>query len=75
MDYQPISCDQHEQLELAVLRRTRLMLHLKDGHMLSGHALDVYTHAGAEWLKFNLAGIDEVVRLDQIKLIETLNHA
>lgn len=42
-DYQPISCMQHERLELAVLRRIPLKLQLKDGYTLSGRALDVYT--------------------------------
>lgn len=67
-EYQPISCAQHERLEFAVLRRIPLKLKLKNGRALSGLALDVYTQAGAEWLKFRDAdGMEELIRLDQIE--------
>ena len=74
-DYQPISCMQHERLEFAVLRRIPLKLRLKNGHTLSGRALDVYTEAGAEWLKFQTLGMEEIVRLDHIETIETVSEA
>jgi len=68
MDYQPISCMQHERLEFAVLRRIPLNLWLANGDSLNGLALDVYTQGGAEWLKFrDTAGVEQVIRLDQIK--------
>jgi transcriptional antiterminator Rof (Rho-off) len=68
MDYQPISCMQHERLEFAVLRRIPLKLRLANGTALEGQALDVYTQAGAEWLKFrDTAGVEQVMRLDQIQ--------
>ena len=69
MDYQPISCLQHERLEFAVLRRIPLKLQLKDGRTCTGHALDVYTQVGTEWLKFRTSGVEEIVRLDQIETI------
>lgn len=66
-DYQPISCLQHELLEFAVLQRIPLKLQLANGVALAGMALDVYTQAGAEWLKFrDAAGVEQVIRLDQI---------
>jgi len=69
-DYQPIPCAQHERLEFAVLRRIPLTLQLKDGRTLRGHALDVYTQAGAEWLKFRLAETGEMtIRLDAIEAV------
>jgi len=65
--YQPISCMQHERLEFAVLRRIPLKLQLANGDALAGMGLDVYTQAGAEWLKFRDAtGVEQVIRLDQI---------
>lgn len=68
MDYQPISCMQHERLEFAVLRRIPLKLRLASGVALEGLALDVYTQGGVEWLKFRDAtGVEQVIRLDQIK--------
>ncbi len=67
-EYQPISCAQHERLEFAVLRRWSLQLQLKDSRTVYGRALDVYTQAGAEWLKFrDTAGVEEQIRLDQIE--------
>jgi len=67
-DYQPIACMQHEKLEFAVLRHQKLHINLKDGSVLDGHALDVYTKDGAEWLKFrDDAGHESVIRLDQIQ--------
>ena len=66
--YQSISCMQHERLEFAVLRRLKLHIELNDGTALDGHALDVYTKEGAEWLKFrDDAGQESVIRLDQIQ--------
>lgn len=66
-DYQPIACIEHERLEFAVLRRIPLSLLLKDGRTLNGQALDVYTRAGAEWLKLRDAlGAEHVLRLDEI---------
>ena len=75
MDYQPISCMQHERLELAVLRRSSLKLRLKDGRVLRGQALDVYTQAGAEWLKFHISAMEKIVRLDHIETIEVVSEA
>lgn len=66
-DYQPIACVEHERLEFAVLRRIPLNLLLKDGRSLDGHALDVYTKDGAEWLKLQDAlGREHILRLDEI---------
>jgi len=68
MEYQPISCMQHERLELAVLRRTPLKLQIVNGTVLDGLVLDVYTQGGAEWLKFrDSMGVEQVIRLDQIQ--------
>ena len=70
MDYQPISCDQHEQLELAVLRRLALKLHLKDGRVLNGIAQDVYTYEQAEWLRFQDREAGEItLRLDTLEQV------
>ena len=68
MVYQPISCAQHERLEFAVLRRILLKLKLKNGRVVTGFAVDVYTEAGAEWLMFcDTAGAEALIRLDQIE--------
>jgi Rho-binding antiterminator len=70
-DYQPISCISHERLELAVLKKQWL-----DIHVLAGEAagmqhlmpLDVYAQAGVEWLKAQTeSGKTLTLRLDQIR--------
>ena len=66
-EYQPIACAQHERLEFAVLKHISLQLSLNDSRSFSGLALDVYTQAGAEWLKIrDVSGAEQVIRLDQI---------
>jgi len=53
-DYVPITCVDHDRLELAVLKRRKLYLRLRDGDgwtELDVLPLDVYTQAGAEWLR------------------------
>jgi Rho-binding antiterminator len=70
-EYQPISCVQHERLEFSVLRKIPLHLEYRQGLEKILHAvipLDVETRSGAEWLKFRVAGTDEIIeiRLDSI---------
>ena len=73
MDYQPITCEQHDRLEFAVLRRIPLHLKLRDGREVTGLALDVFTQDSAEWLKFrDTSGVEETLRLDQIKAFNEL---
>ena len=69
-DYQPIACMEHERLEFAVLRRFLIILVLKNGRILNGRALDVYTKEGAEWLKLReVTGTEHILRLDEIARI------
>jgi hypothetical protein len=60
----------HEQLELSVLRRQPLLLTCRaDAGEFHGKVvpLDVYTHEGAEWLRYRgMDGREAVVRLDHI---------
>lgn len=73
-DYQPIACIEHERLEFAVLRRIPLRLLLRDGRALNGRALDVYTQAGAEWLKLrDPLGTEHVLRLDEIAAVREVH--
>ncbi len=69
--YQPISCDEHDKLELAVMHHAALDLHLKGGRTVHGRARNVYTQDGAEWLEFSSRDEGEVtIRLDEIESIE-----
>ena len=74
--YQPIPCAQHERLEFSVLRRLELELeYWKDGMLQREkiRPLDVYTCAGAEWLKFKSeGGVAQEIRLDAINSFQEL---
>ncbi|MEW6612098.1 MAG: Rho-binding antiterminator [Pseudomonadota bacterium] len=49
--YEPVSCVFHEQLEMAARRRRPVGLRLKSGETLHGVIEDVWTEAGAEYLR------------------------
>ncbi len=70
-DYRPIPCAQHERLEYAVLKGTRLELRWLDArgeeHSDSIEPTDVTTRDGAEWLSWrNAEGESGCIRLDRI---------
>lgn len=76
--YQPISCDQHEQLEFAVLKHRHLQISYIDALQQQVNAeilpLDVYTAEAAEWLKLQYAdGRIEVIRLDMLLSVSELS--
>jgi len=71
LEYQPISCVQHERLEFSVLRKIPLLLEYRDGTekiRQSVLPLDVETRSGAEWLTFRRLDDEAVIeiRLDAI---------
>ena len=71
LEYQPISCAQHERLEFSVLRKIPLLLEYCQDSATIRHTvmpLDVATRNGAEWLKFREVDSNEVreIRLDAI---------
>ncbi|PWB58099.1 MAG: transcriptional antiterminator, Rof [Nitrosomonadales bacterium] len=71
IEYQPISCAQHERLEFSVLRKIPLQIEFRQGPEKIRQTvmpLDVATRSGAEWLKFRVSGTGEVIeiRLDSI---------
>ena len=71
-DYQPISCDDHDRLELAVMHATPLQMTYRDedGEVRTSSGIrvtDVKTQDKAEWLSFVLAtGETKTLRLDSI---------
>lgn len=70
-DYRPIACADHERLEFAALTRQWLELGV-DGARQRLLPLDVYTRDGAEWLRAEMEGGEQVtVRLDRLTLNET----
>lgn len=77
-DYNPISCDDHDRLELAVMHGTPLQITYRDaaGHTQTEthvRATDVTTKDGAEWLTFQFSsGETRALRLDWIVSFEQL---
>ena len=70
-DYVPIACVEHERLEFAVLRRQKLLLHMRDEsgseQTLIVLPTDVATRNQAEWLTYrDNSGAVGIVRLDRI---------
>jgi Rho-binding antiterminator len=70
-DYVPIACAVHEQLEFAVLKRTRLNLRYREGGQMIQETVlpvDVATCGGAEWLRIRRNdGSEAEIRLDAIE--------
>ena len=68
--YEPVSCDYHDQLEAAAMHREEVELEfdLEGAPQRSlGRVSDVYTAAGAEWVRFETAGGSQLeIRLDHI---------
>lgn len=77
-DYNPISCDDHDRLELAVMHSTPLQITYRDEAGLTQTetqvcVTDVQTRDGAEWLTFKLSsGETRTLRLDWIISFEEL---
>ncbi|MCS6786302.1 MAG: transcriptional antiterminator, Rof [Thiobacillaceae bacterium] len=69
--YIPIACAEHERLEYAVLRGLELDLTWREpgggARRARVRPLDVFTHAGAEWLRLQTkSGETLTLRLDRI---------
>lgn len=69
--YQPISCVNHERLELAVLKKQWLDIEIKSGKHPDRRRLlplDVYAREGTEWLEAQTeTGEKLVLRLDHLR--------
>jgi len=72
--YRAISCDLHDHLEIACLRRLRLQVELTDGTQVEGRALTtVSTPAKEEFLRLESADGVRDLRLDQLHAITALD--
>ncbi len=66
-----ITCAQHDYVEIACLYRMGLILTLRSGLVCRGVALDTVRNGqGEECLKLDNGGIEELVVLDQVQLME-----
>lgn len=64
--YQPINCDDYDNLELACQHHLILTLELKSGEVFKAKANDLITRKNVEYLIVDDAGAEREVRLDKI---------
>lgn len=64
--YQPINCDDYDNLELACQHHLLLTLTLKDGEELKAKASDLFSRKNVEYLLVDAAGETRELRLDKI---------
>ena len=64
--YQPINCDDYDNLELACQHHLVLTLELKSGEILKAKAGDLVSRKNVEYLIIEDAGSTREVRLDKI---------
>ena len=64
--YQPINCDDYDNLELACQHHLLLKLEMKDGEVLSAKANDLVSRKNVEYLVVDVAGAARELRLDKI---------
>lgn len=65
-EYQPINCDDYDNLELACQHNFILKLELRDGEALEAKAIDLRQSKGVEYLTIEQSGNQRDVRLDHI---------
>ena len=64
--YQPINCDDYDNLELACQHHLLLTLELKSGEVFKAQANDLVSRKNIEYLIVDEAGSTREVRLDKI---------
>jgi Rho-binding antiterminator len=64
--YQPINCDDYDNLELACQHHLILTLELKDGEVLKAKANDLLSRKNVEYLVVDVSGETRELRLDKI---------
>ncbi len=64
--YQPINCDDYDNLELACQHHLVLALELKDGEVLKAKASDLVSRKNVEYLIVEVSGESRELRLDKI---------
>ena len=64
--YQPINCDDYDNLELACQHHLVLTLSLKTGEVINAKASDLISRKNVEYLVVEIAGTTRELRLDKI---------
>ncbi|WP_029685223.1 Rho-binding antiterminator [Tatumella saanichensis] len=65
--YQPINCDDYDNLELACQHHLVLAIELKNGETLQAKASDLLTRKNVEYLVAEASGEPRQLRLDSIR--------
>jgi len=65
-EYQPINCDDYDNLELACQHKLVLQLVLRDGNKIEAQAVDLSLSKKVEYLHIKQGGEETKVRLDNI---------
>lgn len=70
-DYQPLSCDLHDELEIAALRQRLVQLYWRtpdgDSHSARGLIRAIDASGGEEYLRFEVEGDIQRIRLDWLE--------
>ena len=68
-----ISCNQHDYIEIVCMYHYPIKLTLKSGDIIEGVAADTQRNEqGVECIKIEIKGIEQLVVLDEIKILEVV---
>jgi Rho-binding antiterminator len=68
-DYEPVSCDYHDQLEAAAMHKREVRLEFEHNGVRQderGQIADVYSRDGEEFVQFKADNGELTIRLDKI---------
>ncbi|MGM3173927.1 Rho-binding antiterminator [Dickeya lacustris] len=65
-EYQPINCDDYDNLEATCQQQLTLTVELRDGEVVVGKASDILSRKNVEYLVLDSSGQQRELRLDHI---------
>ncbi|ACS86736.1 Rho-binding antiterminator [Musicola paradisiaca] len=65
-EYQPINCDDYDNLEATCQQKLTLTVELRDGEVVVGTASDMISRKSVEYLVIEASGKTRELRLDHI---------
>lgn len=65
-EYQPINCDDYDNLEATCQQQLTLTVELRDGEVVVGKASDILSRKNVEYLVLESSGQQRELRLDHI---------
>ncbi|SLM64122.1 MULTISPECIES: Rho-binding antiterminator [Dickeya] len=65
-EYQPINCDDYDNLEATCQQQLTLTVELRDGEVVVGKASDILSRKNVEYLILESSGQQRELRLDHI---------